>query len=62
MFVHAGELRRSELHQAIELIHIELLSNAPFLKDGTQKCASDASAALEVVPTPTASLCDSTGE
>jgi hypothetical protein len=26
MFVHAGELRRSELHQAIELIHIELLS------------------------------------
>lgn len=39
-----------------------LLSSAPFLKDGTQKCASDASAALEVVPTPTASLCDSTGE
>src|SRR5215207_10114204 len=24
--VHAGELRRSELHQTIELIHIELLS------------------------------------
>jgi hypothetical protein len=38
------------------------LLSAPFLKDGTQKCASDASAALEVVPTPTASLCDSTGE
>ena len=36
--------------------------SAPFLKDGTQKCASHASAALEVVPTPTASLCDSTGE
>ena len=37
-------------------------ASASFLKDGTQKCASDASAALEVVPTPTASLCDSTGE
>ena len=23
MFVHAGELRRAKLHQAIELIHIE---------------------------------------
>ena len=38
------------------------LPSAPFLKDGTQKCASDASAALEVVPTPTASLCGSTAE
>src|SRR5215207_2364610 len=37
-------------------------TSAPFLKDGTQKCASDASADLEVVPTPTASLCDSTGQ
>jgi hypothetical protein len=36
--------------------------SASFLKDGTQKCASDASAALEVVPTPMASLSDSTGE
>lgn len=52
MFVHAGELRRSELHQAIELIHIELLSNAPFLKYGTQKFASDASALLADDPTP----------
>jgi hypothetical protein len=41
MFVHAGELRRSELHQAIELIHIELLSNAPFLKYGIQRNAAD---------------------
>jgi hypothetical protein len=52
MFVHAGELRRSELHQAIELIHIELLSNARFLKYGTQKFASDASALLADDPTP----------
>jgi hypothetical protein len=45
-------------------LHKDLLGEpiAPFLKDGTQKCASDASAALEVVPTPTASLSDSTGE
>jgi hypothetical protein len=32
MFVHAGELRRSELHQAIELIYIELLSNGGLLE------------------------------
>jgi adenosine deaminase len=32
MFVHAGELRRPELHQAMELIHIELLSNGGLLE------------------------------
>jgi Dihydrodipicolinate synthetase family len=58
-FIEAGVDGISPLGSTGEASH---LASAPFLKDGTQKCASDASAALEVVPTPTASLCDSTGE